>query len=62
MGKPKKKTAEQLAREAEDELRRKKKAIGPGVDRGGSRLVTPKRRAGFIDDEDDDEMEVDPED
>lgn len=57
--KPKKKTAEQLAREAEDEYRKKKREIGPGVDRGGSRLVTPKRRQGFVDDEDGEEMDVD---
>jgi transposase len=58
-GKPKKKTAEQLAREAEDEYRKTKREIGPGVDRGGSRLVTAKRRQGFIDDEDGDEVTVD---
>ncbi|KAE9965782.1 hypothetical protein BLS_007395 [Venturia inaequalis] len=58
-GKQKKKTAEQLAREAEDEYRKKKREIGPGVDRGGSRLVTPKRRQGFVDDEDGDEVMVD---
>lgn len=58
-GKQKKKTAEQLAREAEDEYRKKKREIGPGVDRGGSRLVTAKRRQGFVDDEDGDEVMVD---
>lgn len=58
-GKQKKKTAEQLAREAEDGYRQKKQEIGPGVDRGGSRLVTPKRRQGFVDDEDGDEVMVD---
>ncbi|TID21275.1 hypothetical protein E2P81_ATG04561 [Venturia nashicola] len=58
-GKQKKKTAEQLAREAEDEYRKKKREIGPGVDRGGSRLVTPKRRQGLVDDEDGDEVMVD---
>lgn len=59
IGKPKKKTAEQLAREAEDEYKKKKREIGPGVDRGGSRLVTAKRRQGFVDDEDEDEVMVD---
>jgi len=38
---------------------RKKRAIGPGVDKGGARLVTPKRRRGFDDAEDVDEMIVD---
>jgi len=41
---------------------KKKKEIGPGVDRGGSRLVTEKRRAGFVDDEDPEEVTVEPED
>lgn len=59
IGKQKKKTAEQLAREAQDEYRKKKREIGPGVDRGGSRLVTAKRRKGFVDDEDGDEVMVD---
>jgi hypothetical protein len=59
-GRPKKKTVEQLAREAEDDVRRKKREIGPGVDRGGSRLVTEKRRQGFIDDEDGEEVTVEP--
>lgn len=58
-GKPKKNTAEQLAREIEDEYMKKKREIGPGVDRGGSRLVTAKRRRGFVDDEDGDEVMVD---
>jgi hypothetical protein len=41
---------------------KKKRDVGPGVDKGGARLVTPKRRRGFNDSEDFDEMIVDKED
>jgi hypothetical protein len=40
---------------------KRKREIGPGVDRGGARLVTEKRRMGFVDDEEG-EMEVDEDD
>ncbi|KAI9694058.1 MAG: hypothetical protein M1822_003329 [Bathelium mastoideum] len=39
--------------EARDNLERKKKQMGPGLDKGGSILVNEKRRQGFIDDEGD---------
>lgn len=42
--------------EAADEVRageeRRRRAIGPGIDRGGARLANEKRRAGFVDDDD----------
>lgn len=37
-------------------LEKRKREIGPGVDRGGARLATPKRRQGFVDDEDFEEI------
>lgn len=37
-------------------VERKKREIGPGVDRGGATLANPKRRMGFVDDEDFEEI------
>ncbi|KAK4984974.1 hypothetical protein LTR50_006248 [Elasticomyces elasticus] len=53
-GRPSKRPAAQLqlAQEALEDLRRKKAAVGWGMDRGGSVLATEKRRAWFLDDED----------
>ncbi|KAK5008361.1 hypothetical protein LTR28_004086, partial [Elasticomyces elasticus] len=53
-GRPSKQPAAQLqlAQEALEDLRRKKAAVGWGMDRGGSMLATEKRRAWFLDDED----------
>jgi hypothetical protein len=50
----------QIAREEEAKAAKRKKAIGAGMDRGGSTLANEKRRAGFVDDEED-EMIVDDE-
>ena len=43
---------EDKARESFDAMVRKKKTVGPGMDRAGSRMVTDQMRAGFMDDED----------
>lgn len=51
-GRPKLKTDEQKAKEAQAELEKKNRLVGPGIDRGGARLANDKRRMGFIDDED----------
>ncbi|KAF2842305.1 hypothetical protein M501DRAFT_1013657 [Patellaria atrata CBS 101060] len=48
-----KKTDEEKAQEAQRSIQKKKREIGPGVDRSGATLATEKRRLGFIDDEDD---------
>ncbi|KAF2496264.1 hypothetical protein BU16DRAFT_459943 [Lophium mytilinum] len=61
-GRPPKPSQEQVAQETEQAMLKKKRDIGPGVDRGGARLVTPKRRRGFDDAEDFDELIVDKED
>lgn len=61
-GRPPKKSKEQVAQDVETAMVKKKREIGPGVDRGGARLVTEKRRLGFNDDEDFDEEIVDRED
>ena len=58
-GRPPKKPAEQAAKEQLDDLALKKREIGLGVDRGGATLANEKRRAGFIDDEDEEEVFVD---
>jgi hypothetical protein len=58
-GRPPKKTEEQKARDSQAEVAKKKREIGPGVDRGGATLANAKRRAGFIDDEDPEEVTVD---
>ena len=50
-GRPRR-TDMQIAMESQKALEKKKREIGPGVDRGGATLATPKRRLGFIDDED----------
>ncbi|KAF2761915.1 hypothetical protein EJ05DRAFT_472865 [Pseudovirgaria hyperparasitica] len=50
-GRPPKKPVEEEAREAQRDLENRKRSFGPGVDQGGSRLATDKRRMGFIDDE-----------
>lgn len=49
---------EQRALEAQKAVEKTKKSIGPGLDRGGARLVTDKRRQGFVDDDDDDDEGV----
>lgn len=61
-GRPPKKSQEQVAQDVERAMVKKKREVGPGVDRGGARLVTEKRRLGFNDDEDFDEEIVDKED
>ena len=35
---------------------KRKREIGPGIDKGGATLVNDKRRHGFVDDEEDDEV------
>ncbi|KAL1644788.1 hypothetical protein SLS58_004253 [Diplodia intermedia] len=42
--------------DVQTEMERKKKLVGPGLDRGGARLANEKRRMGFIDDEDFEEI------
>lgn len=54
-GRPPKKSQEQEALDAQRVIEKKKQFIGPGLDRGGARLATEKRRQGFVDDDDDDE-------
>lgn len=44
------------ALETEDAMRRKREQLGFGLDRGGSTLANAKRRQGFIDDEDFEEI------
>ena len=46
-----KETAESKAREDFENMVRKKMLIGPGIDKGGARMVTDQMRAGFVDDE-----------
>ena len=58
-GRPPKKTDEEKARESQAEIARQKREIGLGVDRGGATFANEKRRAGFVDDEDGDEVLVD---
>ncbi|KAI9713271.1 MAG: hypothetical protein M1820_001258 [Bogoriella megaspora] len=48
--------------EAQNTLDRKKRQIGPGLDRGGSILANEKRRQGFVEDEDDQGILVNDED
>ncbi|KAB2577389.1 hypothetical protein DBV05_g3883 [Lasiodiplodia theobromae] len=55
-GRPKIKTDEERALDFQAALERKKKLVGPGLDRGGARLPNQKRRMGFIDDEDFEEV------
>ena len=57
-GRPPKKTDEEKARESQADMVRKRREIGPGVDRQGARFINEKRRAGFIDDEDPEEVLV----
>jgi len=47
-----KRTAEEEAQEVQRSVEKKRRQIGPGVDRGGARLANEKRRQGFIDDDD----------
>ncbi|OCK86415.1 hypothetical protein K432DRAFT_438512 [Lepidopterella palustris CBS 459.81] len=61
-GRPPKASQERAAQETERAMINKKREIGPGVDRGGARLATEKRRMGFNDDEDFDEEIVDKDD
>ena len=42
--------------EIQKSMERKKREIGPGIDRGGATLANPKRRMGFVDDEDFEEI------
>jgi hypothetical protein len=60
-GRPPKLTPEEKARQSQAEATKKKREIGPGIDRGGARLANEKRRAGFVDDEDGEEVIVDDE-
>lgn len=55
-GRPAKKPVEEEAKQAQKTIENRKRYFGPGIDRGGSRLVTEKRRMGFIDDEDVEEV------
>ncbi|EOD52045.1 putative zinc finger c2h2-type protein [Neofusicoccum parvum UCRNP2] len=41
------------------EVEKKKRMVGPGIDRGGARLANEKRRLGFIDGEDFEEVVTD---
>jgi hypothetical protein len=45
------KTAQEKAKESEEAAIRRKREMGPGVDKGGARLANAKRRKGFRDDE-----------
>jgi hypothetical protein len=58
-GRPPKKTDEEKARESQAQLARNKREIGLGVDREGATFANEKRRAGLVDDEDEDEVLVD---
>ncbi|EKG19423.1 Zinc finger C2H2-type protein [Macrophomina phaseolina MS6] len=60
-GRPKEKSENQKAQEAQAGLEQKKRLIGPGLDRGGVRLANEKRRMGFLDDEDFEEVVSDSE-
>ncbi|KAF2431078.1 hypothetical protein EJ08DRAFT_678642 [Tothia fuscella] len=55
-GRPPKSTPEQKAREKEAEIAKRKKEIGVGMDRGGARLANDKRRAGFVDDDEEESV------
>jgi hypothetical protein len=50
-GRPRRNIEQELMTALEARTRRVRQ-IGPGVDRGGSKIVTEKRRGGFLDDED----------
>lgn len=58
-GRPPKKSDEEKARESQAELAKQKREIGLGVDREGATFANEKRRAGFVDDEDESEVFVD---
>jgi hypothetical protein len=60
-GRPPKSTPEQKAIDSQAAAIKKKREIGPGLDRGGARLANDKRRAGFVDDENGEEVIVDDE-
>lgn len=49
--KGKRSAAEEAARKEEEEVLARRRRLGPGVDREGSNIVTPKRAQGFIDDD-----------
>ena len=51
-----KKSEKDTAIEEQKAVERKKRDIGPGIDRGGATLANPKRRTGFIDDEEFEEI------
>jgi len=55
-GRPPKKSDEEKALEIQRSAEKRKREIGPGVDRGGATLATDKRRLGFVDDEDFEEI------
>jgi hypothetical protein len=50
-GRPEPRTAQEKAKESEEAAIKRKKEIGAGVDKGGTRLANAKRRQGFRDDE-----------
>ena len=54
-GRPKK-SERDTAVEVQKAIEKKKREIGPGIDRGGATLANPKRRTGFVDDEDFEEI------
>lgn len=51
-----KKSDKDTALEVQKAIEKKKREVGPGIDRGGATLANPKRRTGFIDDEDFEEL------
>lgn len=44
--------AEREARELQRIAEKRKRDMGPGIDKGGARLANDKRRQGFVDDDD----------
>ena len=44
--------AEREARELQRVAEKRKRDMGPGIDKGGARLANDKRRMGFVDDDD----------
>lgn len=51
--KPAKPSHEQVERDVRAAEERRRRAIGPGIDRGGARLANDKRRMGLLDDDND---------
>lgn len=54
-GRPRK-TGKQPAVPYQTSLERKKREVGPGIDRGGATLANPRRRLGFLEDADFEEV------